>query len=82
MRKYLAVAATVGAVSILYLLMLIVVPFLVDTTVSVNATLHSSSNMSLYPGTTDFLVAIPWICWFLPACLGIVVVLGILRSDL
>jgi len=80
MHKLLSVGITIGAVIMIYLVMLIVVPFLADTTVSVNATMAAGSNMTNYPGTSSFMLSIPWILWFVPGACGIVIVVGILRA--
>jgi len=57
------------------------VPFLADITVTVNTTLNASSNMSLYPGTSGFLLATPWIMYFIPNVIGVIVVIMILRRQ-
>ena len=79
MNKIGAVITVVGIVFILYLILLVVVPWLSDITVSVNSTLDSTSNMSLYPGTSDFLLSTPWIMFFVPGAIGIALIIVILR---
>ena len=80
MNKIGAIAITVGMVIICYLLMLVTVPVMVGLISTANTTMAASSNMSAYPGTAGFLVSMPWICWFVPASLGIVVIIMILRK--
>ena len=79
MNKWGAVISIVVMVTLCYLLLLVTMPILVDTTVAVNTTLNSTSNMSLYPGTSGFLLASPWILFFVPAVLGIAAIVVVLR---
>lgn len=80
MRKMGAIAVTVAMVIICYLLMLVTVPVMVGLISTANTTMTASSNMTNYPGTAGFLTSMPWICWFIPASLGIVVIIMILRK--
>ena len=81
MNKIGAVIIVVCLVIVCYLFMLIVIPGVVVPMVSsANTTIAASSNVSDYPGTTSFLLATPWILWFVPACIGIVVIVVILKQ--
>ena len=60
---------------------LIFIKFLSDTTISVNATLMGAHNMTRYPGTLGFLLSTPWILYFVPAVIGIVLVVLILKRQ-
>lgn len=80
MSKFGQVILVVIGVSILYLLMLVVMPIMVDVASTANATITSDSNPANYPGGTSFLLAIPWICWFVPAILGMALIVFILRD--
>lgn len=81
MNKIGAVVLVVVFVILTYLVMLVVIPWLSDITTSVNATLQATSNMSQYPGTSEFLVSIPLILYFVPATIGLAVIVFILRDD-
>lgn len=80
MNKVGAIAITIGVVIICYLILLVVMPWLSDITLSVNATLNASHNMTQYPGTSGFLLSTPLILFFVPGTIGIVVVIMILRQ--
>ena len=77
-----AVIVVVIMVSLAYLILLVVIPILNTFALSANATMVATSNMSNYPGTGEFIVAIPWICFFVPACIGIGLVVVILRGEI
>ena len=78
-----AVIVVVIMVSLCYLIMLVVIPFLSDITLSVNSTLASSHNMSgEYPGTSGMLLSIPWLLFFTPAVIGIGLIVVILRGEI
>jgi len=79
MNKFGAIIVTIVLVVIVYLLMLIVVPFLSDIVSTANTTAAASENITNLPGSTSFLLAIPWILWFVPGTIGIVAVIMILR---
>ena len=80
MNKIGAIVITVAMVIICYLLMLVTVPVMVGLISTANATMVASSNMTNYPGTAGFLTSMPWILWFVPGSLGIVVIIMILRK--
>lgn len=80
MNKLGAIAITVFFVIVTYIIMLITVPVMVGLIATANATMVASSNMTNYPGTAGFLTSMPWICWFIPASLGIIVIISILRK--
>ncbi len=80
MNKILWIGVTVAAVVIVYLIMLVVMPLVADFAATANTTIDASSNMSNYPGTSGFLLSIPWIMWFVPGTGGIIVVIAILKS--
>ena len=81
MGKLGTLAWIIGLVIIVNLLLLITVPFLADITVSTNLTLNATSNMSQYPGTSGFLLATPWILYFIPNVAGIIAVIVVLRRQ-
>ena len=81
MNKILWIAITVAIVVIAYLIMIVVMPIVADFAATANTTINASSNMSDYPGTSGFLLSIPWILWFVPAVGGIIGVIAILKSE-
>ena len=47
---------------------------------SVNTTLVASSNMSNYPGTLAFIASFPLWQWFIPAIVGLVALVIVLKT--
>ncbi len=80
MNKYKTVILTLVFVSIAYLLMIVFVPILGDFAGSANATMAASSNMANYPGTSGFLLATPWIMWFVPGAIALIVIIITLKK--
>lgn len=68
-------------VGMAYLLLMVVRPVLTETASTANTTMHATSNMSLYPGTAETVIAMPWILWFVPAVIGIAVIVMILKKS-
>jgi len=80
MRKVGGIIMVCVAVAICYLIMLVVMPTVVDVTLIANSTINASGiNTSLQPGSTEMLIAAPWILWFVPAFIGMIVVVVILK---
>ncbi len=82
LSKLLLIIAIVGLVTGAYLLLLVVMPVISDLALSANTTMNSTSNMSQYPGTSGFLMSTPWIIIWIPGVLGLVAIIGVLRSNL
>ena len=80
MQKLVWIAIVVALVSACYLIMLITMPLVSDLAATANSTMNATSNMSLYPGTSEALMASPWILWFIPGAIGIGVIIVILKS--
>ncbi len=69
------------AITILYVFLSVFVVFLADTTVSVNNQLAVAHNgMVAYPGSSDFILAVPWIMYIAPAVVGIIAVVVVLKE--
>lgn len=81
MNKFKAIAIIVIAVLLCYGVLAVFINFVADTTVSTNQALDAASNMALYPGTSGFLLSVPWILWFVPGVIGIVLIVVVLRSN-
>jgi len=78
----IGVVITITFVVILtYLLLLVVIPNIVaPMALSANTAMDASSNMSLYPGTSGFLMSTPWILFWIPGVIGLALVVAILRT--
>ena len=80
MNKIGAVITVVVLIIGTYLFLLVVMPIISDLALSANTTMNATSNMSLYPGTSGFLMSTPWILFFLPGVIGIALIVIILRQ--
>jgi len=81
MSKLGAVIIVIVMVAACYLLMLVVIPVANDLIVTANTTMTASvDNLTAYPGAQDFLISIPWILWFVPATIGAIIIVLLLRS--
>ena len=83
MNKIGQVALVVFIMGIVYLIMLAVMIVVSDMSIAANATIAASGvDVEAMPGSTSFLLAAPWILWFMPAVVGMAVIIFILkRSD-
>ena len=79
MNKLGTVAIIVALVIVCYLFLLVVMPVIVDTTITANTTMSATSNMSNYPGTSEAVIATPWILLFVPGVVGMVAVIVVLK---
>lgn len=80
MNKIGAVIVTVVIVIFAYLLILVAMPILTEAVSTSNTTMASTSNMTMYPGTQEAVLSTPWVIFFLPAVIGTIVVISILRK--
>ena len=80
MNKIGAVAVVIGMMIGCYLLLLVAMPILTDFASTANTTITASSNLSNYPGTQGFLLSTPWILLFVPAVIGMIVIVVILKA--
>jgi len=79
MNKIGAVIIVMGAVIAVYLLLLVTMPILVDFASTANTTMAATSNMTNYPGTQEAVLSTPWVLWFAPGVIGMIVVVIILK---
>lgn len=79
MNKVGPVAIVVGMIIAAYLLLLVVMPVLVDFSIAANTTAAASSDMSRMPGASETLIAAPWVLLFVPAGIGMIVIVVILK---
>ncbi len=80
MNKLGAVIAVLALTVAVYMIMLVTMGVFTNLVESANATITASSNLTDYPGSQGFLVATPWIVWFVPAIISIAVIIGILKA--
>lgn len=82
MDKFKFVAGTIIAVGIIETMLSFMIPnILVPFVNTSNTTMAATSNMSNYPGTSDFLVASPWVLYFIAPVIGIIVIVAYLRFN-
>ena len=82
MSKFGQVAIVVGIMIILYLLLLVIIPILSDFASTANITASSVPGRNVtadYPGSTEGLLAAPWVLWFCPGVIGMISVVIILK---
>ena len=80
MNKLGAVLIIIGVVIGCYLILLVTQAVVVNLVESANATITASSNLTNYPGTQGFLLSTPWIMWWVPGVIGMIVIVIILRK--
>lgn len=80
MNKIGAVITIVVVVILAYLFLLVVMPIISGAALTANTTMDATSNMSLYPGTSPFLMSIPWIVFFVPGVIGMALIVIVLRA--
>ena len=80
MNKIGQVILVIVAVIALYLIMLVVMPLVSDMAITANATMDTSSNLSNYPGAAEGVMAAPWVLWFVPGCIGMILIVVILKT--
>ena len=80
MNKIGAVAIVIGLTFFLYLIVLVVMPVLTDLISTANATVTAESNWANYPGSQGAFLSIPWVLWFVPGTICMIIIVMILRS--
>ena len=79
MRQFGHVILVIVFVCVVYVILLVVMPTVTSLVSTANYTIEASVNTSLQPGSTSILLMAPWILWWIPACLGILVIVLILK---
>jgi len=79
MAKIKAIGILMIVVVTCYVVLALFIGFLADQTVATNTALDVAHNMTRYPGTSGFLLFTPWLMYFVPAILGIIFLVIILR---
>lgn len=82
MHKIGGVIVVCALIFVVYLVLLVVMPVLVDFTYQANATINASvANVTTrMPGATEGLIMAPWALFFAPAIIGVVVIVIILKG--
>ena len=80
MNKLGAIIIVVGVVMFCYLVILVVMPVLTDAVSTANTTIAASANLTDYPGTQGFLLSTPWILFWVPGVIGMILVVIILKQ--
>ena len=78
-EKIKLVGLIIGAVTVAYLILTAVMPVLTDAASTANTTISGSSNFTDYPGTQGALLASPFWLYFVPAIIGIAVIVVVLK---
>lgn len=81
MSKAKAIVVLIVLVTIGMIMNLVTVPFLHEMAVSTNATLATSTNMTNYPGTSEMLLATPWLLYLAYPFIGLICVVLILKGQ-
>ena len=80
MKKLGAVLIVIGVVAACYLVLMTVMGTVTDLAETANATITASSNLTNYPGASEGLIAAPWVLWWVPGTIGMILIVMILRS--
>ena len=82
MNKIGAVIIVVAVVAVAYLFMLLVMPVLTSIVSTANVSMaNATANFTtVYPGTSEFMVSTPWIMFFVPGTIGIILIVMILKK--
>ena len=64
-----------------YLVLTLVMPVITDLASSANATIAEITDPTDYPGAQEGVLAAPLIMYFVPAVVGVVAIILILRSE-
>ena len=79
MSKTNEIATIIIGVIMVYIPLAIFIEFVANQSVTTNATLAAAHNMAQYPGTSGFLLSTPWLLYFFPAIIGIILIIVALK---
>lgn len=80
MNKFKAVVILIVIGILGNLFLTVGIPFVADVAITTNQTLATSSNMSNYAGTSEFLLAAPWVMYLLFNMIVLAVLVLTLRA--
>lgn len=78
MNKFGALLIIIGGVVFAYIILTAIQGAMVDIVSSANTSI--TANTTNMPGAREGLLAMPWVLYFIPAIMGIVAVVMVLRS--
>jgi len=82
MDKFKLVLGVILTISIVEVMLSFIIPnVMVPFANTANMTMATSVNMTNYPGTSETLVAAPWLLYFAPPVIGIIVIVAALRFN-
>ena len=82
MDKFKLVLGVIIAISAVEALLSFVIPnILVPFANTANMTMAATANMTNFPGTSETMVAAPWLLYFAPPVIGIIVIVAALRFN-
>ena len=73
------ILVVIGGVVACYFILIIVIPFLASVVSTTNIEIATASTTN-YAATQGFLLSIPWILFFVPGAIAIILVIQILRG--
>ncbi len=79
MGKIGQVIIVLVGVIILYLLLMPIMPILTEFASTSNTTMAATSNLTNYPGAAEGVLMAPWLLWFVPGTIGMVLIVVILK---
>lgn len=79
MNKLKSVILLILATAGCYVVLALFINFLAERTVATNTALAAAHNMSQYPGTSGFLLYVPWLMYFVPGVIAIIWLVVILK---
>lgn len=80
MNKIGAVAIIIGITIFLYLILLVVMPVVTELISTANATVTGAGGWANYPSSQGFFVSQPWILFFVPGVICMIIIVIILRQ--
>lgn len=80
MSKLGAVLIVIAIMIALNLVLLVVMPVLVEFATTANTTITAAQDLTLYPGASEGLIASPWVLYFAPNVIGMIVIVIILKT--
>lgn len=80
MNKLGAVLIVIAMMVVVNLFLLVAMPILVDFATTANTTITADHDLTRYPGASEGLMASPWVLYFAPNVVGMIVIVIILKT--
>ena len=82
MDKFKLVLGVIIAISVVETMLSFIIPnVMVHFANSANMTMAATANMTNFPGTSEVMVAAPWLLYFVAPVIGIIVIVAALRFN-